>query len=331
MAETPTPASRKKIRLTRSEAYAMRLSSPRKKKLAFGLSGLLVAAALGNVLWHFQDAWLPYWFPERVQSASMATDGSPDETGSAAASALPPEAASAPARLDPRLDFLTAAAWDQPRFQQGVRLFNRALDVYRQAARQTATPAPPQIETEALEAARLFEELRAEAPAAVPLNDYVARCQHLVLAARQLGRPGPPPAPAVRPAGPPPAPARADIPPYRPGEPWQHPDYLEGAKLFNQALAQYRQFLADKSQTKLLESIEATAFQAAKKFEALKGAAPEGVPLGDHITQCYKLIADCRRQNLEGAHSQGSDKPFPRGTTGPSRRPALPAYQPPAP
>jgi hypothetical protein len=118
------------------------------------------------------------------------------------------------------------------------------------------------------------------------------------------------------------------VPPHRPGQPWQHPDYLEGARLFNQALAQYKLFLANKSRTELLKPIEEDAFLAAKKFESLKGQAPDDVPLGDHITQCYKLVSDCRRLNLEGAHS-GPEPPFDRSTTGPSRRPALPAYQPP--
>ena len=327
--EEPVPSSPKKIRLTKSEVYALQLSGPRKRKIAFGLVGLLIAAALGNVLWHFQEFWLPYWFPAGEQPAPAVA---PDNTRppESPAPAERPAPATAPARLDSQLDFLTAATWENSQFQQGVRLFNRALDLYRQAVRKPAAAAPPQIEEDALQAARIFEALRPDAPAAVPLGSYVARCQQLVLEARQLGRPAaapPRPAPGAAPA---PPPARPDVPPYRPGEPWQHPDYLQGARLFNQALEQYKLFLADKSRTELLPPIEEAAFQAAKKFEALKGLAPDGVPLGDHITQCYKLISDCRRQNLEGgAPESDSGKPFDRGTTGPSRRPALPAYQPP--
>ena len=326
--EEPVPRPQKKIRLTKSEVYAMRLSGPRKNKLAFGLVGLLIAAALGNVLWHFQDVWLPFWFPGGAAPAPVAA---PVNAGQPESATPPtsPAAAQSPAHLDVQLDFLSAAAWDQPQFLQGVRLFNRALDVYRQAVRGQAATAPPQIEEDALQAAQIFESLRPEAPASVPLGSYVARCQQLVVAARQLGRPVTRPAPPPTPA-PPPA-ARMEVPPYRPGEPWQHPDYLQGAKLFNQALDQYKVFLADKSRSELLAAIEDAAFQAAKKFEALKGQAPEGVPLGDHITQCYKLISDCRRQNLEGAAESDRGKPFDRGTAGPARRPALPAYQPPAP
>ena len=326
--EEPVPSSPKKIRLTKSEVYALQLSGPRKRKIAFGLVGLLIAVALGNVLWHFQEFWLPYWFPAGEPPAPAVAPESPDQPESAAPG-KPPAAATAPARLDSQLDFLTAATWENPQFQQGVRLFNRALDLYRQAVRKPAAAAPPQIEEDALQAARIFESLRPDAPAAVPLSGYVARCQQLVLEARQLGRPAaaqPRPAPGAAPAPPP----RAVTPPPKPGEPWQDPDYLQGAKLFNQALEQYKLFLADKSRPELLAPIEEAAFQAAKKFEALKGLAPEGVPLGDHITQCYKLISDCRRQNLEGGEPESnSGKPFDRGTTGPSRRPTLPAYQPP--
>ena len=326
--EEPVPRSPKKIRLTKSEVYAMRLSSPRKRKLAFGLVGLLIAAALGNVLWHFQEFWLPYWFPGTNQSAPAA---SPENAGQLAAPAGQPATATAPVpvHMEAKLDFLTAATWENSQFQQGVRLFNRALDLYRQTERTHVNAAPPQIETDALQADRIFEALRSSAPAHIPLDGYVARCQQLAMAARQLGRPvAPAAAPASNPHLPP-ATARAEVPPYRPGEPWQHPDYLQGAKLFNQALEQYKQFLADKSHTELLAPIEDAAFQAAKKFEALKDQAPEGVPLGDHITQCYKLISDCRRQDLEGGESESNGgKPFERGTAGPSRRPALPAYQP---
>ena len=323
-----TPKPTKKIRLTRSEAYAMRISSPRKKRIAFGLVALLIALALGNVLWHFQDLWLSYWLPEQKPAPLGLTPAPEAQPAPASAPASPPELP-APA-LGPELDFLSAAVWNDPQFLQGVRLFNRALDRYRLFARdRSQRPLLPQIEEGAMQAAQLFEPLRPTAPAAVPLADYIARCHKLATEARRLARPAPPPvaAPAAKPT---PATPDVAVPPHRPGQPWQHPDYLEGARLFNQALAQYKLFLANKSRTELLKPIEEDAFQAAKKFESLKGQAPDDVPLADHITQCYKLISDCRRQHLEGANAE-PDTPFDRSTTGPSRRPALPAYQPPPP
>ena len=231
---------------------------------------------------------------------------------------------SAPGAPNAELDFLSAAAWDHPQFQQGVRLFNQALDRLRLFSRDRAQRSLlAQIEEGAIRASQAFEPLRTEAPPAVPLAEYLARCRQLAEEARRLSRP----LPAAAAASPQAAP-RADIPPHRAGEPWKHPDYLEGARLFNQALAQYKLFLANKARTELLKPIEEDAFQAAKKFEALKGQAPEDVPIGDHITQCYKLISDCRRQHLEGANAEPAG-PFDRSTAGPNRRPALPAYRPP--
>ncbi len=328
--EESTPKTQKKIRLTRSEAYAMRISSPRKKKVTFGLIGLLIAAALGVVLWHFQEFWLSYWLPEQEAAVPAAVKPVLPEP---AAPPAPPATATTPAlapvatSVEPVLDFLSAAAWDHPQFLQGVRLFNQALDRQRQYLRDRSQPALlVQAEEGSLQAAQIFEALLPEAPPAVPLADYAARCRKLVDEIRLLRKPAPPPASTV------PAPAtqaRPVVPAHTPGQPWQHPDYLQGAKLFNQALAQYKLFLSNKTRTELLKPIEEDAFAAAKKFESLKGQAPEDVPLGEHISQCYKLISDCRRQHLEGTSAPPEpENTFDRGTAGPNRRPALPAYQP---
>jgi hypothetical protein len=332
--QQPPPTGRKKIRLTKSEAYAMQLSSPRKKRIAFGAVGLAIAAALAAALWHFQDGWLPYWLPEKAETAPA------DAPETAPVPAAAPTALSLPAAIDPAapaeapatLDFLTATVWDHPEFLRGVRLFNQALDRYR-AYQRDGRPREllQQIDDGALQAAAAFGKLRAEAPAGVPLAEYVRRSHTLAQAARDLARPAVAPAPAAT-AAVPPARPRPTAPPPKAGEAWQDPDYLEGARLFNQALAQYQQFLADKSRLALLAAIEETAFQAVKKFEALQGLAPTNVPLGDNISQCYRLISDCRRQNLEagGAGPGGTDHDGgARGkVVGPNRRPALPAYQP---
>lgn len=317
MEETPTTTpGRKKIRLTRTEAYAMGMASPRKRKLTFLAAALAVAAALGAGLWRFQEWWLPYWLSDSPVAAA------PEEPASGSPAPKPAADASAEARsAETPLDYLSAAFWDHPTFLQGVRTFNQALDRHRQFLRDRK-PAEllAQIEAGATGSARLFESIRAEAPASVPIGEYAAAGERLAAEARRLSRP--PPAAAATAAA---APAAS-----RPGQPWQHPEYLQGAKLFNRALEQYQAFLADKTRTDLLAEIEEDAFQAAKRFESLKGQAPEGVPLNDHITQCYKLVSDCRRQHLEGANAEPAS-PFDRGTTGPRRRPALPAYQPPVP
>lgn len=338
--QPPAPSGRKKIRLTKSEAYAMGIASPQKKRLAFGLVGLLIAAALGVVLWYGQEWWLPYWLPgEEPAAAAAATNAAPQDaaaTTNAPAPAAPAAAAQAvpraPAPATVKLDFLSATAWNHPQFQQGVRLFNQALDRYRTYQRDRR-PAEllKQIEDGALQAAMTFDHLQAEAPADVPLADCIARCQKLAVEARTIRQPA---AARLAPAAPAPASApaaRSSAPPPKAGETWQDPDFLQGAKLFNQALEQYKRFLADKSHLELLPAIEETAFQAAKKFEMLQPIAPTNVPIGEHVSQCYRLIADCRRQNLESGGAP-ADEPGNRGkVVGPNRRPALPAYQPPAP
>ena len=317
--EESKPAGPKKIRLTKSEVYAMRIASPRKKRIAFGLVGLLVMAALGNVLWHFQDVWLSYWFPEREAALPLEAPGDAEPSPGAKAPAPSPQSQAVPETLP--LDFLSAIPWDHPRFVQGVKTFNQALDLHRRYRRDGAPAALlAQAEQGAIQAARLFEDLQAEAPETVPLAEYAARGRRLAEESRRLAQPS-----AAAPRTP--SSSESDVPPPRPGEPWQHPDYLQGARLFNQALEQYKIFLADKSRTDLLKAIEDDAFQAAKKFEALKGQAPESVPIGDHVAQCYKLISDCRRQHLEGGPAE-PDGDFDRGTAGPRKRPALPAYQP---
>ena len=330
--QPPAASPRKKIRLTKSEVYAMGISSPKKKRIAFGLVGLLILAATGNLLWYFQDVWLPYWFP--AEPAPVPIQAVADEKPAApAAPARPAGEAPAPVPIPApaTLDFLSATAWDHPQFIQGVRLFNQALDRFRTFQRDRR-PAEllKQVEGGALQAAMAFDQIRAEAPAAVPLAEYVARCQKLAVEARNLARPpsalAPAPAPKPAVAAPPPRPA---TPPPKPGETWQDPDFLEGAKLFNQALEQYKLFLADKSHVELLKPIEDTAFQAAKKFEAIQNSAPSTVPIGDHVSKCYRLIADCRRQNLESANPESADSAPHGKVVGPSRRPALPAYQPP--
>ena len=339
MDETPQPqppTGRKKIRLTKSEAYAMQLSSPRKKRLAFGAVGLLIALALAAALWHYQDMWLPYWLPEQEPAGPATTPETIPAVESAAADAAAPAASApvAPAEAPATLEFLTATAWDHPEFLRGVRLFNQALDRLR-AYRRDGRPRDllQQIEDGARQAAATFDQIRPQAPADVPLAEYVLRCHKLAQAARDLARPAAVPAPAPAVAAAPPRP-RPTAPPPKAGEAWQDPDYLEGARLFNQALEQYQRFLADKSRLELLKPIEDTAFQAAKKFESLQGLAPTNVPLADNISQCYRLISDCRRQHLEsGTAGDAADaEPGARGkVVGPNRRPALPAYQPPAP
>ncbi len=328
--QPPPPTGRKKIRLSRAEAHALGLAAPRKKGIAFGSVSLLLAVALGGVLWHFRDFWLPYWQAKTNPPPPAAPAMSGTEPLVAAESADAPKPPPPPVALPhpESLDFLSAAVWDHPPFLQGVAAYNEALDRYRRFLTDRANLAPLlQAEESALQAGRIFAAIQADAPATVPVTEYAARCQSLLVEIRRLGQASSRSASSA--GGGAAAPESQVASPPASGATWPAPDYLEGAKLFNQALEQYRLFLADKTRTELLKPIEEAAFQAAKKFEALKGLAPAGVPLNENIAQCYKLISDCRRQNLERAGSGTESGKSGRGTVGPHRRPALPPYQPP--
>ena len=97
-------------------------------------------------------------------------------------------------------------------------------------------------------------------------------------------------------------------------------------------MAQFNQYKTNLDQTNLLEPIEELARKAGEKFEVVKRLAAET----DHAEidrlrhQCYGLVSACRGARLsQGDRDSSSAAPtFDRSTTGPSRRPALPAYQP---
>lgn len=136
----------------------------------------------------------------------------------------------------------------------------------------------------------------------------------------------PPDAPAAPPAGPVPAApsAAAQAPADSP------------AALFNAALRDYQTFLGDKAaHADLLPSIENRARKAAKGFEQLLPvvSSPQQPQINEALSQCYRLISDCRRQNTSAARdlsapATSGHAEFNRATVGPKRRPALPAAVP---
>ena len=325
----PAPPGRRKIRLTKSEAYAMGLSAPRKKRLAFGLVALLVAVALGNLLWHFQEWWLPFWLPEPPPVAA------PVSTPAASAPAAPGPAVSAPVAQSPApaatLDYLSAAVWDHPQFQQGVKMFNEALDDCRRFQQAPASLTPLiRAEQGVLQAAQVFAALRPDAPAGVPIGDCEARSQQLLARIRALAQTA---APAAAPATAGIAGTAPALPDIDPQAMKQDSAYLAGARLFNQAVENFKLYQANPARKDLLDPTEQAARQAAEAFEALRKRMPANVhaELDRQLHQCYGLVSACRGQRLEKEGTGETGKPFERGTAGPSRRPALPAYQPAAP
>lgn len=308
-ANAAASAGKPTLRVKKSDIKEMKkrhhaLSS--KKKAAFGAVGALVALILGIVLWFARDSWLPYWQDRFAPADVPAAIPLPDDADVAPADAPAPEApAPAAAALpdgplpDPAtLTYFSAAGWPDESFRQAVRHFNAAFDSYRAFLSDDTSSRPLAIaETEVLSALNLLREIAPSAPDAMrgEIGDDYLAARSLLAEVRRLARsPGASAAEAAKRA-----PAAAPADPGATPKTWKNPDYLEGARAYNRAVAKYKEFLAGKADKQsLLKEIEDDAYAAAKKFESLKGSAPAGIPLEDHITQCYKLISDCRRQQL---------------------------------
>lgn len=322
------------IRVKKSDLKEMRRRPlPKKRTVAFGAGILAVAAVLAGVLWFMRESWLPFWQSVVPSSGNGAVVSGPeDEIGGEAGDApggvgepgeatgeeaLPFEGGSLPP--PETLAYFSAAGWDNESFKQAVRHFNAGFDAYKTFLADDTSSRPLAVaETEAIETLKLLKEAAGDVPAGMR-NEVaydVLEARSLLAEVRRLARD-----PSARTAE---AAARKPAPTAQSGDisaqpkVWKNPDYLEAARTFNRAVAKYKEFLADKAgKQALLKEIEDDAFSAAKKFESLKGYAPSGIPIQDHITQCYKLISDCRRQQL------GS--PAPQAATGrahPARRPA---------
>lgn len=76
--------------------------------------------------------------------------------------------------------------------------------------------------------------------------------------------------------------------------PWRNEDYLAGAKLFNQALADYTAFQRTRQNPAILQEVAENCRLAIEHFEACRDLAPEHINIGAYIDQCYGLIADVR-------------------------------------
>jgi len=76
--------------------------------------------------------------------------------------------------------------------------------------------------------------------------------------------------------------------------PWRNEDYLAGAKLFNQALADYTAFQRTRQNPEVLKTVTEQCRKAIEHFEACRDLAPEHINIGAYIDQCYGLIANVR-------------------------------------
>ena len=322
----------KTIRLTRAELYALKMARPRKRPITLLLVALAVAALLGAALWFFRDFWLPYWLPEPDSAAPAAERSSalpvPEPAAPSAPVAAPPAPTPAPPPSSPDAapDYLSAAPWNHPRFLEAVRAFNQSIDQYRLLlADPSLQSAAARAEEGALLSADVFESLIPDAPASVPLRDYLSQSHRLVVAVRRLSKPAPPPPAAAQPSSPPDKPADMTVDQLR-----AIPDFLEGGRLYNRALEQFNLYKANPSRSELLQPTEALAKQAGEKFESLKRQVTTNFyrDVDRLIHQSYGIVSACRGAQLKDSGAQ-SNSSFDRGTAGPSRRPPLPAYQPP--
>ncbi len=84
---------------------------------------------------------------------------------------------------------------------------------------------------------------------------------------------------------------------------WRNDDFLQGAKLFNQALADYKSFQQTRSNPSVLTRIADDCRKAIEHFEACRDLAPEHIDIGTYVDQCYGLIADTRHSTQLGGGS----------------------------
>jgi len=75
---------------------------------------------------------------------------------------------------------------------------------------------------------------------------------------------------------------------------WRNPDFLQGARLFNQALADYKNYQETRQNPDILKEVESNCRDAISYFEACREAAPASIDIGMYIDQCYGLIANVR-------------------------------------
>ena len=92
------------------------------------------------------------------------------------------------------------------------------------------------------------------------------------------------------------APSAAETPAVesRDSGPWRNENYLAGAKLFNQALADYTTFQRTRQNPEVLATVTENCRKAIEHFEACRDFAPEHINIGAYIDQCYGLLANVR-------------------------------------
>ena len=92
---------------------------------------------------------------------------------------------------------------------------------------------------------------------------------------------------------------------------WKHPSFLRGARQFNDALAKYKAYLADRKNPDILKTVEQQCRDAIAAFESCRAFAPAEIKIQDLINQCYRLISDCRQSTLMDSAKTGQKESEP--------------------
>ncbi len=92
---------------------------------------------------------------------------------------------------------------------------------------------------------------------------------------------------------------------------WKNPSFVQGARQFNDALAKYKAYLADRSNPDILKTVEQQCRDAIAAFESCRAYAPPEINMQELIHQCYRLISDCRQSTLMDSGRAGSKNAEP--------------------
>lgn len=79
------------------------------------------------------------------------------------------------------------------------------------------------------------------------------------------------------------------------GRKWNHPDFIRGARLYNEAVRGFKEYSQTRRNKSQLAGLETQAKQAAEYFEKCKDQAPDFVPIDAYLQNCYRLIFDIRQ------------------------------------
>ena len=115
---------------------------------------------------------------EKPAAPAAGTESAPAAESAAAAPELPPE----PEPLSAGTGTVTPGAWNHPGFIQAANLFNQTLTAYQAHLKkpEPGNPALVSFLADAQYAATLFEILKPDAPAEVPITLYANQCYQLV-------------------------------------------------------------------------------------------------------------------------------------------------------